>query len=172
MQDIVVARYNENLDWLNLIPKHFNIIIYNKGDTLTNIKNNWKIIQLQNIGRESHTYLQHIINNYDTLADKTVFCQGDTLFHSPNFIELLKNNNLFDDVQPLSSYYSKDIPPKEVTEEMKYVWIKNMRVHFEYVNTKFETVYPYFYNNRSFSQVFDKIKYNLTEYIMNKHINY
>ena len=69
---IVVARYNENI--LYLTP-HKNItIIYNKG--LDDLPTEFDIIKLPNIGRESHTYLYHIIQNYDNLADKTFFIQG------------------------------------------------------------------------------------------------
>jgi hypothetical protein len=32
---------------------------------------------LENIGREAHTYLYHICNNYRLLSDVTVFVQGD-----------------------------------------------------------------------------------------------
>ena len=63
--EIVIARYNEDLSWLNKIDKNIKITIYNKGNN--NI--NFPFIQLPNIGRESHTYLYHIINNYDNLAD-------------------------------------------------------------------------------------------------------
>ena len=31
---------------------------------------------LPNVGRESHTYLHHIVSNYDSLADWTVFSQA------------------------------------------------------------------------------------------------
>jgi len=49
---IVIARHNENVDW----TKNFlNIIIYNKGETLT-CDFNQKL--LNNVGRESHTYLR------------------------------------------------------------------------------------------------------------------
>ena len=35
-----------------------------------------KIIPLENVGREGHTYLYHIINNYDNLKDITIFLPG------------------------------------------------------------------------------------------------
>ena len=38
--------------------------------------NVYKTINLPNIGREAHTYLYHIINNYDNLADINVFLPG------------------------------------------------------------------------------------------------
>jgi len=67
---IVVARYNENIEWLN--DEMSNCIIYNKGDKL-DIKNE---IVLENVGRESETYLQYIITNYDNLPDVVVFTQA------------------------------------------------------------------------------------------------
>ena len=35
-----------------------------------------KIIKLPNVGIDTHTYLYHIINNYETLAPITIFCHG------------------------------------------------------------------------------------------------
>ena len=36
---------------------------------------------LPNVGRESHTYLYHIITNYHCLADVTLFLQGEVRSH-------------------------------------------------------------------------------------------
>lgn len=76
--DIVVARYNESLEWCK--PYASMCIVYNKGEAL---KNNFglKIRQLPNVGRESHTYLSHIIYNWDTLNEYTVFLQGGDIGH-------------------------------------------------------------------------------------------
>ena len=59
--EIVVARYKENLDWLKKIKKSkdIKITVYNKGLPDIDIP----FIQLPNTGRESGTYLYHIINN-------------------------------------------------------------------------------------------------------------
>ena len=35
------------------------------------------VYKLDNIGRESHTYLHHLYTNYHILADVTIFVQGD-----------------------------------------------------------------------------------------------
>ena len=60
--EIVVARYNEDLEWLKKIPKEYKITIYNKGlDDIKNIPSSATITKLPNIGRESHTYLYHMI---------------------------------------------------------------------------------------------------------------
>lgn len=70
--EIVIARYSENINWCN---NYSNLVtIYNKGHD--NIPSNLHTIQLKNVGREAHTYLYHIINNWDNLADITFFGQG------------------------------------------------------------------------------------------------
>lgn len=81
---IIVARYNENIEW----TKNFsNVIIYNKGINL-NIFNE---IMLNNVGREGHTYYKYICDNYDNLPDYNVFLQGNPFDHSPNIINNLNN---------------------------------------------------------------------------------
>ena len=97
---IVVARYNENINYLSLFKDI--MIVYNKGDTpISSIFNS---INLPNVGRESHTYLYHIIQNYDTLANRTLFIQGRIDDHKllpiieyfiPNdFVGKLTKNNI------------------------------------------------------------------------------
>lgn len=85
--DIVVARYKENLDWVKKVPSFFNVKIYNKyeGENL-----------LPNVGRESHTYLHHIVKNYDNLPEFTVFVQGNPLEHSKDFFNLLNKKEILD----------------------------------------------------------------------------
>src|SRR4030095_724777 len=81
--EIVVARYNEGLAWLDGLP--YPITIYNKGREMESA------IPLPNIGRESHTYLAHIISKYHDLAPVTVFCQGDAPSHAPNTIKTFEH---------------------------------------------------------------------------------
>ncbi len=68
--DVVVARYKEDISW---VPKDdkLNVIVYNKGPD--DVKG---AIPLKNIGRDAHTYLTHIVNNYHALADVTIFIPG------------------------------------------------------------------------------------------------
>jgi hypothetical protein len=73
---IVVARYNEDVSWTKQITHP--IIIYNKGDPITDLSN---VIPLINKGREGETFLRHIVENYNTLDDVTVFLQGDPFDH-------------------------------------------------------------------------------------------
>jgi len=78
-RELVVAHYNENLDWLNFIKENFpdvKITVYTKGKT------SWDgALKLENVGRESHTYLTHIIENYDNLSQFTTFIQGNPFEH-------------------------------------------------------------------------------------------
>lgn len=76
--DIIVSRYNENLEWINEYPfNQFQYIVYNKGINDNFCKNNVKqIVNLPNIGREGHTYLYHIVENYNNLADIIIFFPG------------------------------------------------------------------------------------------------
>jgi len=82
---IVVARYNENLEWTK---QFLNVIVYNKG---TPLSDNFNEILLNNVGREGHTYYKHIYDNYDNLTDYTIFLQGNPFDHLPNIIYHLNN---------------------------------------------------------------------------------
>lgn len=97
---IVVARYNEDISWTSKYQP--NVIIYNKGNYLP------KSISLPNVGRESHTYLYHIVNNYNNLADRTIFFQGSCPsfgYSSPGQGGHLYSNYYFEDY----IYSNKDI---------------------------------------------------------------
>ena len=94
---IIIARYNEDLSWLKEYQE-FKITVYNKGDKLDDSPY-YKIINLENIGRESHTWLYHIVKNYYKLNEVNIFLQGriDDLrcmaYKNPN--NYLKNINKY-----------------------------------------------------------------------------
>lgn len=93
--DIVIARYNEDLNWLNDEPYNkFKYIVYNKGNNENFNKNNViKIINLPNVGRCDHTYIYHIIENYNNLADITVFLTGSIeIEHKKKYSNVILNN--------------------------------------------------------------------------------
>lgn len=140
--NLIIARYNENLYWIENIPKNLNIniIIYNKGED--NI--HYPSIKLKNVGRESHTYLYHIIENYNNLADITIFSQGDPFTHNPNFIHDLYKINTYQDIQPLSYGYSYNIPPTEITYEFYEKYQNNF--YIDYLDNDFKPNYLYYYN--------------------------
>jgi hypothetical protein len=93
--EIIISRFNEDLNWTLESPFNlFQYIVYNKGNNdnfnKTNVK---KIINIENVGRESHTYLYHIIKNYENLASITVFFPGSlNLDYKKTKARLVLNN--------------------------------------------------------------------------------
>jgi hypothetical protein len=61
MIELVISRHQEKIDWLHGLE--FPYKIYNKGDDLPEF-----CVKLKNIGREAHTILFHICNNFYKLA--------------------------------------------------------------------------------------------------------
>lgn len=69
--ELVVARYTEDLSWLGNIPPQLTAHVYDKSPSGN----------LLIVGREAHTYLHHIIENYAVLPDTAVFAQGKQFCH-------------------------------------------------------------------------------------------
>jgi len=82
--DIIVARFAKDVSWTNQF-KNSRIFVYDKSSD----KNDY--IKLPNIGRESHTFLYHIIKNYDDMSDYLCFLQDNPFDHIRNDI---KSNGL------------------------------------------------------------------------------
>lgn len=94
--DLITARYHEDLAWTHKVPAPIKLVIYNKGDDLNreayraqrNSCN--ELHRLPNVGREAHTYLHHIVESYDSLADVLIFCQGKPFDHAYDFHQTLR----------------------------------------------------------------------------------
>ena len=98
--DLVLPRYNEDIDWVQKDPfDQFNIICYNKGpsEPFKDIPDNCKVVKLDNVGKCDHTYLYHIINNYDNLAPITLFIPASCYDISWKYDILMKNMKLLND---------------------------------------------------------------------------
>ena len=137
---IIVARYNENLNWLN--PLNLDTIVFNKGHVL-NIDNE---IRLKNVGRESHTYLNYIINNYNNLPEYLVFTQGNISDHfSGDYAHLVK-------ITQEAIDYSQSIP-KLVKNTDFGSWSSNFNLtlsefnNFKYKNNKIISFKKWFIKN-------------------------
>ena len=112
---IVIARYNESLDWLDtcLTPQQRRSVwIYNKGpDSVSS-----QIKTLPNVGREAHTYLTYIIENYDNLPERVYFLQGDPFPHlqfEPSF-DMVQTWFRAWDIQINRDGFSKNIKVDEI----------------------------------------------------------
>ena len=94
---IVVARYQEDVaPWVNkLVTKGYDVIVYDKGQSQLqseSFHSKCTIVRCENVGREAETWLRHITDNYDELADLTIFLQGSPYDHAniaPNDIDAL-----------------------------------------------------------------------------------
>lgn len=112
---IVVARYNEDI--ANFIPFNNNLMVYNKGNNnIDPLINHENVIKCPNLGRESGTYIKHIVENYDNLAEYTIFTQGNPCDH------IVMND-------PISSFKKID----EIFNEKKNYKFKYISSHFEQV---------------------------------------
>lgn len=76
---IVVARYEEKLDWIaQLVQKGARVTCYNKGKSAIDI-NGVQVKTLKNVGREGQSYLTYLIENYDNLPEITIFLPGSCM---------------------------------------------------------------------------------------------
>jgi hypothetical protein len=86
MIELVLARYRENLFWLNQgIRRDIRLTVYNKSGVDVPGQ-----ISLPNIpgSLENFPYLYHMIHRYDTLEDWTFFAQAYPFDHVRNFREI------------------------------------------------------------------------------------
>lgn len=120
--NIIVTRYDEKLSWIEPYLDH--CIIYNKGQEDLP----YPSIQLPNIGLEHHSWVYHIVNNYDCLSDYLIFLQGSPHYHFignvERFLDRFLNPETRDKIQvedpeyiPLTDWYTtEDINCTEVLE--------------------------------------------------------
>jgi hypothetical protein len=80
----IVSKFNENVSYIQYFN---NVFLYDKNPV--NSENFYKYIKpdikyehLLNVGRESHTYIYHIIKHYDNLSDINIFMSASTLTFS------------------------------------------------------------------------------------------
>jgi len=105
--DLVVTRYREPLDWLEpfLGRPGWRVHIYNTGrqpPPAAICAAAVRCTNLPNAGFEWHGYLRHLVDQYESLADRTIFMQGDPFTVSPDVYCLLNQTALYAPVQVLS----------------------------------------------------------------------
>lgn len=134
---IIVARYNESMDWTSGIV---NCIIYNKGPAVTCTH---PVIDLPNVGREGHTYLHHIIENYDQLDDYTMFLQGFPFDHTP----FLENIITSEEWRHPFHIISRDVRYANITGDPTCDNIQpvDLAYHFNRMFNRKKTDHPYYF---------------------------
>lgn len=84
-KELVVASYNEALDWIKDVPRDWKRTVYRATEGLAEERSDrlgkLPITRIPNGGREAGQYLWHIIHQRNRLADITLFVQGDFLKH-------------------------------------------------------------------------------------------
>jgi hypothetical protein len=76
---LVVSRFRENVDWVDCFGTY---TIYNKGRDDLAARHRANSVKLRNMGREAHSYIYHIVENYDRLEDILIFSQGGYRAHA------------------------------------------------------------------------------------------
>lgn len=137
MLTFVVARYTEDVSWLNDLPRDARIYLYNKGPDIEPgvLSRDVVLTRLPNAGRESGTYMHHMMHNFDpSEGEFTVFTQADPFEHAPHILDLVRVWQRWDDVQPLSLMWlaEKKIPPVRLLERETAGWIDDLAVRREY----------------------------------------
>lgn len=138
---LVVARYKEDVSWLQKIPAGFSTILYNKSPmAVSDIFPNIDLKSLPNVGREAHTIVHFILNDYQPGRYRNiVFAQGDPFEHSPDFLKLLHYSSQFRSLQPLTWTYrqSLQIPPIKhlMLDQTEYLHGNRVRTHFYSLHT-------------------------------------
>jgi hypothetical protein len=120
---IVLARYNECVDWAFAYEDI--VIVYDKCDIPTRQIPNFKHYEkMENIGREGHTYLTHIIRNYYSLPERTFFLQGYSFDHNITLLFAIDNYKKNMGVQPLGLVYEDfeehQHPPTKIINKYKH----------------------------------------------------
>jgi len=140
---IVVARYNEDLDWI--YPYRDCVIVYNKG--LDDIEGFSNVIKLTNEGREGDTYLHYMIDNYDKLPDRITFLQGETLTHNDTLLFGLDNYEKMADFQPMGLIWLeyKQVPPKNIVNKYKTVTNYGLEYLVIKINNNLDYIEDYYF---------------------------
>lgn len=135
---LIVARFSEDLEWVAQIPASSRIVVYNKGKQNVPSEVRARIERVEerrNFGREAETYLHHLLSSREAtgLEGITIFCQGDPLSHSPDFLRLLQHSDEWADIQPLSVQWldQHNVPPDSLLVRETDEFIHGARVRTE-----------------------------------------
>lgn len=165
--NIIVSRYNESLKWTLDSPyNQYKYIVYNKGpnDNFEH-KHVSHVIKLPNVGRESHTYLKHIIDNYDNLADINIFLPGSIDTNHKIFKKKLISKTLLKNIKEYKNavFLSFDnIKDNDITQEFEGFNVtayrsttsENQSINNEYIIRQ-SNIRPY---EKWFQHIFGNIK--------------
>lgn len=131
---IVIAKYKEPIDWVRRLSRDYSPIVYDKSRKNLHWPGRFPIRNLENVGREAHSYLYYMLHDYvPGQFDRIVFTQADPFEHSPDFLKLLDRSSEWKDIQPLTWGYQplEGIPPRKTLEREVSEFIGDARIRTE-----------------------------------------
>lgn len=83
---IVIAHYEEHLAWA--IPFGKDVVLMHKGPPLPpeNASRFLAVHQLPNVGREAHSYIAYVLQDWDDLPSRIAFMQADAAMRDAQFL--------------------------------------------------------------------------------------
>lgn len=88
-KEIVVAAYNKSLGWMDFLSNDVKKSVYRKGNLPLS---KGEILIEPNVGRCVHTFFNHLLLRYDSLAEYTFFCQDFPFDHWGNIVEIINGS--------------------------------------------------------------------------------
>ena len=150
---IVIARYHEDLRWVEQITSPYDIYIYNRHENRktdignlnvdTVAKNGCKleIIDMEDDpGREAGVYAYHCWLKHDSLNDFTIFLQGYPFDRRAKLMEQLNNSFGLKHTRYICDVPQPAVLPKYVTPQI--VAVENC-IEFEYIADSWITFEPH-----------------------------
>jgi hypothetical protein len=104
-KQLVVSHYEQDLNWVYQVSGSVPTVIYDKSGKQSNYE------VLNNVGREPHSYIHHILQNYNNLAEWTIFSQDNPFEHVDNWTNIVLGdendwNSLATQKQPGGYFFS------------------------------------------------------------------
>lgn len=153
---IVVARYEEDVQWTEAYSDI--CTLYNKGTSKPNAALPF-VIRLENTGREGHTYLYHIISNYESLSANLVFTQADPFPHNPTILCAIDAIDQTCSIQPLGYIYSDTIPSKEVIRASEKLTEYGLNYMVTKINRDLQIMSPVAFDDKGINEFIEDHKY-------------
>jgi hypothetical protein len=109
---VIIAKYDEDISWTSKL--NYDYTIYNKKESEKHLYNK----NLPNVGRESHTFISYIIDNYDNLPDYVAFIQGNPFDHCESVIEKINNFNFRTEFYPLGNIHRYNMEYESIDSQV------------------------------------------------------
>lgn len=111
--EVVVARYNEDINWVKELD--YNVTVYNKNSEDNDVFSN----NLPNVGREGHTFFHHIVANYDNLPEYIAFVQGKPHDHCPDVVNIINNFDFKTEFKPLGVLHELTMEYEAINQQVQ-----------------------------------------------------